>query len=364
MNKIQTTIHRFIAKLTANSSAKNQIFFIKKLSFLIQADIPLLQALSILAEQSEGNRIKTTIEDISKNIAGGQSLARSLSKKPGFLSEFSIQIIKIGEYSGTLSENLEYLAKELEKREMLKKKIVGACVYPVVVCVATLGITTFLILYLFPKILPVFQSLRIALPLSTRILMVVSKAVTSYWLYMLVGVILIFLGLLIVLRKFPKFLFYFHTILIRVPLFGSVFKSYFLTQITRTTGLLLKSGLTVSDIFPIVSDLTSNVVYKAEVLAISNSVTQGGTISQAMSGNKFLFPPMTVHVISIGEKTGNLSSSFLYLAEYFEQEVDTFTKNLSTIIEPLLMVLMGAIVGFIAISIITPIYGITQNLHP
>lgn len=364
MNNVILTINRFKKKFSFSSGITYQIFFIKKLSFLIEAQVPLFQALTILGEQSSNRKNKKIIENISGDIANGQSLALSLSKNTGFLGDFAIYIIQIGERSGMLAENLEYLSKELEKRSTLKKKIFGAFIYPLVVCIATLGITLFLILYLFPKIVPVFQSLHTQLPLSTRILMVVSRTVHVYWLYGIITTIFALAACTFLIRSIPRIQFLFHTVLISIPIFGSILKSYFLTQITRTAGLLLESGLPVSEVIPIISGLTSNLVYKAQMRIIAESIMRGSTVSQGMMTNKRLFPEMTIQVISIGEKSGNLATSFLYMSDYFEQEVDNFTKNLSTIIEPLLMVCMGLVVGFIAISIITPIYGITQNLHP
>ncbi len=342
---------------------KAQIFFIKRLSFLIRAEVPLVQALQILSQQS-GEKMRSTIETITRDVSNGQLLSRSLQKNETFLGGFAIQMIQVGEHSGTLSDNLEYLAEELKKRHTLQKKVISAFVYPVVVFVATIGIVLFLILYLFPKIIPVFSSLHMQLPLSTRMLIVISKYIHDYWLSGIIGIVGLFTITILTIKKNERVRMLFDRVLLRVPLFGAVIQSYNLTHITRICGILLRSGLPLSETLQIVSSVVQNRVYQKCVENSVLAIGRGETLSSSLKKHDAVFPSISIQIISVGEASGNLASSLLYLSDFFEQEVDEFTKNVSNIIEPLLMLVMGLLVGFIAISIITPIYGITQNLHP
>jgi type IV pilus assembly protein PilC len=346
-----------------NFSISEQIFFIKKLSFLMKADVPLLESITMVYEQTTIRRHKEILKRVMDRVANGQSLSNSLRDAKGIFNDFSINILSAGEEAGVLSENLAYLAEELQKKQALKRKIISACVYPVIVVCATVGIVLFLIVYLFPKIIPVFSSLQMKLPLSTRIVIAVSEGIRHYGFY-IVGVGLLLLVICgIALKKYEKIKDIRDAGALRLPLFGKLIKSYNLANSIRIFSLLLKSGVPVGDALPITASISSNRFYKREFQNASLSVRRGETVSNSFRGNPTLFPDMVVQIVAVGERSGALPASLLYLSELYEAEVEDITKNLSSLVEPLLMIVMGLVVGFIAISIITPIYGITQNLH-
>jgi type II secretory pathway component PulF len=348
---------------TNSLSVKEQTFFIKRLSFLIKAGIPIIDSLLMLKEQTKSKAQIKLLDSIIKDVSNGQYLSTSLAKHKKIFGEFSINIISFGESTGLLSENLEYLAEELKKKQALKKKVVGAFVYPAVVTVATFGITGFLMVYLFPKIMPVFKSLRITLPLSTRIVIYLSDLIRHEWFWILAIILLSFGAFYVAIKKSKKFKFYFDKTIFKVPFFGGVIKNYNLANSTRTLGLLLKSGINVSEALPIVEKTTSNLAYKDEFKNLSKTINRGERISKYLKERPSMFPEVIPQIVSVGERSGNLSNSLIYLSEMYETEVNDFTKNIGTIIEPIMMIIMGVLVGFIAISIITPIYSITQNLH-
>ena len=345
-------------------SIKKQTFFAKRLSFLIKAGVPMLESMHVIKKQAKSKSEISVFEKIIADIANGQSLATSLGKFKGVFGNFAINIIKAGESSGTLMNNLSYLADELKKKELLRKKIMSALLYPVIITVATLGITGLLVVYIFPKILPIFKNLGGELPLSTRIVIFISDVVRNYGLYIFVALVVFSIVSYVVIKKFPKARFFFHGLILRLPFSGPIAKHYNLTNSTRTLGLLLKSGLPLTESLHITADTTENVQYKKAFENISHGVIKGKGMSDIMGKSPHLFPDMLEHMLSIGEKSGNLSTTLIYLSEYYENEFDELTKNLSTSIEPVLMIVMGIMVGFIAISVITPIYGITQQINP
>lgn len=343
-------------------SIKEQAFFIKRLSFLVRANVPILESLHMIEEQVKARSYSRILKKVIVDVSNGQSLAKAFSKFPNIFGVFAINIIKVGESSGILSQNLDYLAEELKKRHLLSRKIISAFVYPAVIAVATLAITGFLMLYLFPKITPVFTSLNMELPLSTKIVMAGSTFLQSYGIW-LIGALAVFGVVMSFLVARVKAVHYtFDQILISTPVVGTVVQYYNLANSTRTLGLLLKSGLTLSEAIPLTADTTKNLVYRSEWRELSKTVNRGEQLSVFFKKHSRYFPAVMSQMVGVGERSGNLSPTLLYLSEMYEAEVDDFTKNLSSLVEPALMIIMGVLVGFIAISIITPIYGITQNL--
>jgi type IV pilus assembly protein PilC len=344
-------------------SSKDLTFFVKRLSFLTKAGIPVLDSLSMIREQTSAKGYSRVLDSVIDDVSNGQYLSTSLAKHKHIFGDFSINIISFGESTGILSENLEYLAEELKKRQVLRKKIIGAFIYPIIVTLATFGITGFLMIYLFPKIMPVFMSLHIKLPLSTRLVIFLSNFITNNGLEIIAVLLSLTVLFIVLIKKSMGFRFYFDKFIMKIPFIGNIIKAYNLANATRTMGLLLKSGLAISDALPVTEKTTANLVYKKEFRSIGETVNRGDRISTYLKTRKSLFPDVLSQIISVGERSGNLSNSLIYLSELYETEVDDFTKNISSLIEPAMMIVMGVLVGFIAISIITPIYSITQNLH-
>ncbi len=345
-------------------SLKEQTFFAKRLSFLIKSGVPMLESMHVLRRQTKSKSEIDVFDKVISDVTNGQSLATSLGKFKGVFGNFAINIIRAGESSGTLMQNLNYLADELKKKELLRKKIMSALLYPAIITVATFGITGMLVVYIFPKIMPVFQSLKAELPISTRTVIWFSEMLRNYGFYIFLGIGFLSVALYFIIKKIPKARFIFHGFLLHFPFLGPIAKNYNLTNTTRTLGLLLKSGLSLTESLLITADTTENLQYRKAFEDISVGVIRGKTISDTINQVPNIFPDMVEHMISIGERSGNLSTSLIYLSEYYENEFDDLTKNLSSSIEPVLMIVMGFLVGFVAISIITPIYSITQHLTP
>ncbi len=340
---------------------KDLIFFAKRMSFLMRAGVPILESLQILAEQSQGKSAKLIFESLVEDVANGNFLSTAMNKYQTIFGDFAINIIRVGENSGLLSENFKYLADELQKKQALKKKVVAALFYPIFIVLATLGMVTLLTLVVFPKVLPIFSSINVPLPLPTKILIVVSRFLISFgWLVML---LLIFgiITLIYFLRN-PKFKKLTQQFLLTLPVAGRISLSYHLSNFCRTMGLLLKGDTRIDEAIATTASATENLVYKRQFEKATEAVKRGQPMSGYLNHYPKYFPKIIVFMLSIGETTGNLSETFLYLAEMYEQDVDDLTKNLSSMIEPVLMIFMGAMVGFVAISIITPIYSITQKL--
>jgi type IV pilus assembly protein PilC len=345
-------------------SAKEQTLFAKRLSFLIKAGVPLVECLSLIRTQTKSKAKIRVYDAVISDVSGGQYLSTSLGKFKRLFGEFAVNLIRVGEHSGILSQNLSYLADELQKKHELQKKVVGALIYPIFITIATLGVTGALTAYIFPKLMPIFSSLHVTLPLSTRILIAVSDYLRVWGLLTVLSLAVVF-GLLFFIRaQFERVRCMGDRLLLRIPLAGGIAKAYNLTNFCRTLGLLLRSGITLADALAITADTTKSRVYRRAARRLAKRITAGEPLSRGLSLLPQLYPDMLTHMVAIGEKTGSLSVTLTYLGELYESEVDDLTKTLSSSIEPVLMIVMGLLVGIIAVSVITPIYSITQQLQP
>lgn len=343
---------------------KEQVHFAKRLSFLIGAGVPVVDSLTLLKDQSKSSSRKYIYSDIIESVNSGQYLSKSLEKFERFFGSFAINIIKIGETGGVLTQNLNYLANELQKRQELRKKVMGALIYPIFITIATLLLSGMLTVFIFPKVMPIFQSLNVDLPITTIILLNISNFLAAFGLHLIAGIIIFIIIFKVALAYLPSFRFIMHRAVLHLPLFGRLIKYYFMTNFCRTLGLLLKSGVNVVDAVIITGDTLGSDVYKRECRKLSAVVTRGERISTYIATKPSLFPDFTAHLIAVGETTGSLSDTLVYLSDMYEADVSDMTKNLSNSIEPILMIFMGLIVGFVAVSVITPIYEVTQHLQP
>jgi len=343
-------------------SNKKQTFFAKRLSFLIMAGVPILESIQVIQKQAKTKSEIEIFEKISLHISNGNSLAVSLNRLNGVFDNFAINIIKAGESSGNLTTNLSYLADELRKKHALKSKILSAMLYPIIVTIATFGITGLLIVYIFPKILPIFQSLNAKLPLSTQIVIFVSDSIRNYGIYIFILLALSLAGFIFLVKTKPKVALLTHRLILAIPFLGLIVRYYNLTNLTRTLGLLIQSGVSLDEALIITSETMENLQYREALLEASATAIQGKNISEFFESSAGLFPDILTHMIAVGEKSGNLPTTLLYLSDFYENEFNDLTKNLSSAIEPVLMIIMGLLVGFIAISVVTPIYEITNSI--
>ena len=342
---------------------QQRINFARHLAVIIKAGLPLIEGLKILKRQAQSKKMEAIISGLISDVNNGQFLADSLEKYNAIFGEFFINVVRIGEASGTLASNLAYLAEEMEKSRELKRTIRGALIYPIVILVATLGVTSILVFFIFPKILPVFSSLKIKLPLSTVILIATLGFLLHYGYLLLIGlvVLVLFFRLIIVL---PAVKLFFDRVILVLPVISSLSINLNNASFARVLSVLLKSGIQIVDAIITTSNTFDNLVYKKAFIAAAEEVKKGEQFFKYLSRHPKLFPPLLTGMIEIGENTGNLEENLAYVSDYYTKEVDASVKSLTTLLEPLLLLTMGLIVGFVAVSIITPIYQISSGIHP
>ncbi len=341
----------------------DKILFIKHLSLMIKAGLPLRESIAIIQEQLKSKKFKRILDDVLLSIDNGHSLADSLAIHPKIFDAFYINMIRVGEESGTLEENFKHLAQQLEKNYDLKRKIIAAMLYPGIIFTAVIVLSSLLTFFILPQITPLFKVFRIELPLATRILIGFTDVIKNYGLFILIAVVFLFLISFLIYRiRAVKYLF--HKIVLRLPIFGSMIKNINLVYFCKNLSTLLKSGVSLIGALDITETTLSNLLYQKELKEMKGEVKKGKPISGYLKKKEDLFPLTLSQMISVGEKTGSLEETLIYLGNFYNAEIDRTTKNLSTILEPVLLLIVGILVGFVAIAIISPIYEVTGGLHP
>ncbi len=340
----------------------DKLLFTKHLAIMIKSGIPIVDALDTLSTQARSSTLRKVLNDILVNIKNGQTLAKSLQKHPEVFDQFYIHLIEMSEESGTLEENLTFLAQQLGKQYALQKKIQSAMLYPSIV-LTTIGIVgAGLSLFILPNLVDLFKSLDVKLPLSTRILLFIADMMKNYGLFIIAGVI-VFAIIVRLAIDLPQIRPWWDKLVLRLPIFGSFVENGQMASMCRSMGIMLKSGLPIRSALSVQESITTNYVYKKYIVRLQQSINKGkGLEEELTSGNFSHISPIAVRMIGVGEKTGKLDEILLYLADFFEDEVDDAAQNLSTVLEPFILLIIGLIVGFVALSIISPIYQLTGSI--
>ena len=338
-----------------------KVTFAKHMALMIHAGLPIDESVRVLRDSAQG-RFRRVLDSVLKAVEGGRPLSEGFAEHRRIFSDLFIATIRAGESSGTLDKSLEDLATQMTKSFELQRKIRGAMIYPILVLTAALGIGIGLSFFVLPKVIALFQSITVGLPVSTKILIAFSRFMVEHGTAVLVGIIALAVGLFYFF-KWKPILPFTHGVILRMPVFGKLAQNFNLAMFARTMGTLLKSGIDIGGAFEITAQNIRNVRYKKALLRVKQGTETGIPASTVLEEFPRLFPSISTRMISVGERTGNLEETFGYLAEFYEDEVDNMTKNLSTILEPVLLIIIGATVAFIAISIIAPIYNFIGSIE-
>ena len=344
-------------------SLEDKILFCKNLSMLLKSGITLTESLNILKENTKSKTFKYILSIAIEDVQRGQYLSTSFSKFKNVLGEFFIEIIKIGELTGTLAENLEKLEQEFKKIESLKRKTITVLIYPAFIIVTMIIMMLLLLYFVFPKITPIFENLGVNLPLPTRIFLAISNFVTKNGLYIFVG-IFVLLFLFNFSLRYRLFRYFFHSTLLKIPIISNLVKNYTLAEFSRILALLLGSGIKIVESFEICAKSINNEIYKKIFKEAADFVTAGHSLHEFFEKHPNLFFYNFIKMIEIGEKTGNLEKNLQYLTKNLEENVDIFLERFVNILEPLILVVIAIFIGFMAISILLPIYELSEKLQP
>lgn len=351
----------FEAEISIGRINLSQIaLFAKHLSVMLKSGLVITEALDIIQDSARG-KFKKIITKVLKSIKSGNSFFQSLALHPRVFSGFFINTVYAGESSGTLSENLENIAEHLKKERELISKIKGAMIYPIIVLIAAFILGIAMAFLVLPKITPLFEGLKIDLPATTRALIWFSHFIQDYGLAVFLSSI-VFLAFLFWLLKQKFIKPVIHWLFLKIPIIRNMIRNANLARICRTLGTLLKSGLSIDEAMEVTRDAISNFYYRRALENICRRISKGTKLAENFMQFEELFPIMATRMIKVGEASGKLDEVLIYLSEYYEAEVDNNTKSLSAAIEPILLIVIGLVVGFLALSIITPIYDITGEV--
>lgn len=341
---------------------QEKILFISSISTMLKVGVVLTDALEIVVQQTKNPISRKMYEDILNMVRSGQSLSKSLSKYDYVFSEITINMIRTGEENGTMDEVLEYICTQMEKDYDMQKKVVSALIYPVVIMSITILMALGIVVFIMPKITRIFTTFKMDLPLPTVLLIGLSDLMTKQTIWMILGTAALFFGVSFIL-KFKPLKPFWHRVYLKIPVMGQIIKSANLARFARTFNSLLLSGTNMTKAMQVLQNVFTNVVYKDALKKTAEIMEKGGKVGEALEKYPKEFPLLVTKMIYIGEKTGSLSVTTDKLAEMFEKDVDNRTKNLSVMLEPFLLVLMGLLVGGIALSIILPIYQLPNMLN-
>lgn len=334
--------------------------FAKNMAVMIKSGLTISEALEITADSLSG-KFKKVIERIQTSVQAGNTFSDSLAEYPKVFPPLFISSVRAGESSGSLEENLEHAAEQMRKEKELSAKIRGAMMYPIIVLIAAFGLGLAISFFVLPQITPLFQGLNVKLPFTTRALISFSNFVKTNGIELfaaIVGVVIVFLYVVRQSFSHPVT----HWLLIKLPIVKPLVRNANIARFCRTLGTLLKSGLTLSEATAVTQTSLDNYYFKRALLNINSHLGSGTPLSVHLKEYESLFPKLVTRMIHVGEETGRLEESLYYLAGFYEEEVDNDAKTMATAIEPVLLIGIGLVVGFLAMSIIAPIYSITGNV--
>ena len=342
-------------------SLSDKLMFCEEISTLINSGVPLAQSINIIKDQSTKGVVKKIMTSLLADIEGGKSLSDALAGQSKYFSPVFINMVRAGEASGTLDKALEELAIQTQKDHELVSKIKGALTYPVVILTAMIGAIIFLMVKVVPSISGLFNELDAKLPITTQMLIGLSNLMVHQGLLLGIGAVAVIVCLYFAFQKIESLKWGLHKAILKMPIIGKISLKFNLARFSRTLGTLLSSGVTVLEALEIVSHSTRNIVFSAEIEKVAEKVKNGAPVAEPLKQSK-IFPVMVSQMVSVGEETGNLDKMLIKIAEFHERQIENFTKNISSIIEPVIMLIVGVAVGFVVISIITPIYQATQSI--
>jgi type IV pilus assembly protein PilC len=335
--------------------------FARQFSTMLDAGVSLIRCLDVLQAQTNNARLRKILMDLSARVESGESLSRSMARHPKAFSQLIIGLIRAGEVGGVLEESLQRIAGFLEKDVELRRKIRSALTYPVIVLLAAVGIVIFLVSWLVPQFAQLFKELDIKeLPAPTQFLVDLSALFTQRWYVVLIAVAAVFIAykLFVSTRVGRRVA---DRVKLRVPVFGPLHHKIVMARFSRTMGTLLASGVPILQAMETVAGVVGNSVVSDAVIESRARIREGEKIADPLQRSK-MFPPMVVHMVSVGEESGSLDHMLNKIADFYENEVEMTIASLTAAIEPVMIVLLGFIVGFIVISMFLPMIEVISNL--
>jgi type IV pilus assembly protein PilC len=350
----------FIQKFLNRVTTKDRVTFTRQFATLIGAGLPLSASLRTVAEQTENKSMKLIVEEVLASVEGGKTLAESLARYPEVFNHLYISLVEAGETGGTLDESLRRLADQQEKDASMISKIRGAMVYPAIIFVVIIAVLAFMMILVVPQVDSLYSDMGEELPGLTKFLVAMSGFFAQFW-----WIILIMVGVLVWVfvqfRRTEIGIRWFATAKLNMPLFKGMFQRLYMSRFTRTMQMLLAAGVSMLDAMTIAADATANVVVQKQIMEAAEQVKGGKPLSESLEGRKYILD-LVPQMASIGEQSGKIDEMLGRAAKVFTDELDEQIANISTMIEPVLMVIMAALIGIVIGGTLLPIYSLVSKI--
>ena len=348
-------------KIFSRIKTIDKINFARNTANMLEAGLSLSRALSVAERQTPNANLKDVFRKLNLAISSGKTFHESLLEYPKIFSPIFISMVRAGEESGNLTQSLKDISIQMEKTYLLQKKVKGAMMYPSIIFIVMIIIAFLMMIYVVPRLTKTFKDLKTELPMSTKFIIGISDLLSQNPIVSIAGLIILFVALFYFFKsKMGKDLF--DSAVLKIPVISEIVKETYSARTARTFSSLLSAGIDVVSAVRITGDVLQNHNYKRVMKKLERVVEKGEQMSTVFNDEPNLYPPFVAEMISVGEETGKLSTMLIGVANFYENEVEQKTKDLSTIIEPVLMVVIGAAVGFFAISMITPMYSVMNNI--
>ena len=338
---------------------QEKIVFARNLGAMIQAGLAASRALSVMERQTKNQALKKIIVALNEDISKGKTLADAMASYPKMFSPLFISMVRAGEESGNLSDSLKIIALQMDRSYALSRRIRGALMYPAVILGIMVIISIVLLTYIVPTLTSTFSGLNVSLPASTQFVVGISNILRFHGIMMLLVLILV-VALFVWWKRRPQGKSVIDFVVLKVPIMGNIVREVNAARTARTLSSLLTSGVDMVEAVRITTDVVQNVHYKKVLENAQTTITKGDPLSKVFGENEKLYPTFLTEMMSVGEETGKMGEMLLGVAVFYEDDVEQATKDMSTVIEPLIMVVIGAAVGFFAVAMITPMYSLVN----
>jgi type IV pilus assembly protein PilC len=342
-------------------STADLVLFSRQLSTFIKVGVPITDAIKLLQDASGSGAFRAALEDICEDLDAGEAFSTSIQHHPNVFNQLYVDMVRAAEYSGTLDRVLAQVASYLQRQDTAIKKLRSAMIYPAVILVLAVAVCTILIVFVLPNFVSIFAEFKAQLPLPTRILLAVGVFAQAWRIQIVTGLFLVIVAILAFMRSRPGRIFWDYALL-RLPVLGSIVTYGIIERFTRTLSTMLRAGIPISSTFDVAIAASGNVKYRRGLESVKQRMVTGDGFSVPLEATG-LFAPMMIRMIRVGEETGTLDSSLEQIADFLSEEMDYKVRNMIALMEPALVIAVGGAVGFVAVSVILPMYGLLKAVH-
>ncbi len=342
-------------------STADLVLFSRQLSTFIKVGVPITDAIKLLQDASGSGAFRAALGDICEDLDAGEAFSTSIQHHPNVFNELYVDMVRAAEYSGTLDRVLAQVASYLQRQDTAIKKLRSAMIYPAVILLLAMAVCTILIVFVLPNFVSIFHEFKAQLPLPTRILLALGVFAGTWRIEIVAGLFVVIVAILIFMRSQAGRIFWDYTLL-RLPVLGSIVTYGIIERFTRTLSTMLRAGIPISSTFDVAIAASGNIKYRRGLESVKQRMVTGDGFSAPLEATG-LFAPMMIRMIRVGEETGTLDSSLEQIADFLSEEMDYKVRNMIALMEPALVIAVGGAVGFVAVSVILPMYGLLKAVH-